>query len=68
MYHNAPAKHGDCINTECAVKRGKRGRWRPQLTFENTVSQILEAGQVKSIRTPGEVDDSGRGERHMQRP
>ena len=32
---------------------GKRGRGRPRLTFENTVSKILEEGHVKSIRTPG---------------
>ena len=32
---------------------GKRGRGRPRLTFENTVSKILEEGQVKSLRTPG---------------
>ena len=31
---------------------GKRGRGRPQLIFENTVSKILEEGQVKSTRTP----------------
>ena len=31
---------------------GKRGRGRPQLTFENTVSKILEEGHVKLIRTP----------------
>ena len=31
---------------------GKRGRGRPRLTFENTVSKILEEGHVKSIRTP----------------
>ena len=30
---------------------GKRGRGRPRLTFENTVSKILE-GHVKSMRTP----------------
>ena len=30
----------------------KRGRGRPRLTFENTVSKILEDGQVKSMRTP----------------
>ena len=49
---------------------GKRGRGRPRLTFENTVSKILEEGQVKSMKTPPEgmyeeVDDSGRGERGM---
>ena len=31
---------------------GKRGRGRPRLTFENTVSKILEEGHVKSTRTP----------------
>ena len=31
---------------------GKRGRGRPRLTFENTVSKILEEGDVKSMRTP----------------
>ena len=31
---------------------GKRDRRRPRLTFENTVSKILEEGHVKSIRTP----------------
>ena len=30
---------------------GKRGRGRPRLTFENTVSKKLEEGHVKSIRT-----------------
>ena len=30
---------------------GKRGRVRPQLTFENIVSKILE-GHVKILRTP----------------
>ena len=30
---------------------GKRDRGRPRLTFENTVSKILE-GHVKSMRTP----------------
>ena len=47
-------------------KSGKRGRVRPRLTFENTVSEILEEGHVKSMRTPRracEIDDSGRGER-----
>ena len=29
---------------------GKRGRGRPRLTFENTVSKILEEGHVKSMR------------------
>ena len=29
----------------------KRGRGRPRLTFENTVSKILEEGHVKSMRT-----------------
>ena len=32
---------------------GKRGRGRPRLTFEYTVSKILEEGHVKSMRTPG---------------
>ena len=31
---------------------GKRGRGRPPLTFETTVSKILEEGHVKSMRTP----------------
>ena len=31
---------------------GKSGRGRPRLTFENTVSKILEEGHVKSMRTP----------------
>ena len=31
---------------------GKRGRGRPRLTFQNTVSKILERGHVKSMRTP----------------
>ena len=31
---------------------GKRDRGRPRLTFENTVSKILEEGHVKSMRTP----------------
>ena len=30
----------------------KRGRGGPLLTFENTVSKILEEGHVKSMRTP----------------
>ena len=34
---------------------GKRGRGRPRLTFENTVSKILEEGHVKSTRTPRSV-------------
>ena len=29
---------------------GKRGRRRSRLTFENTVSKILEEGHVKSMR------------------
>ena len=29
----------------------KRSRWRRQLTFENTISKILEECHVKSIRT-----------------
>ena len=33
--------------------RGTRGRGRPRLAFENTVSKILEDGHVKSMRTPG---------------
>ena len=31
---------------------GKRGRARPRLKFENTVSKILEEGHIKSMRTP----------------
>ena len=30
---------------------GKRGRGRPRLTFENTVSYILEEAHVKNMRT-----------------
>ena len=30
---------------------GKKDRGRPRLTFENTVSKILEEGHVKSMRT-----------------
>ena len=30
---------------------GKRDRRRPRLTFENTISKILEEGHVKSMRT-----------------
>ena len=30
----------------------KRGRERPRLTFENTVSKILAEGHVKSMRNP----------------
>ena len=30
---------------------GKRGRGRRWLTFENTVSKILEEGHLKSMRT-----------------
>ena len=30
---------------------GNRDRRRPRLTFENTVSKILEEGHVKSMRT-----------------
>ena len=30
---------------------GKRGRWRPRLTFENIVSKILEESHVKCMRT-----------------
>ena len=47
---------------------GRRVRERTELTFENTVSKILEEGRVKSIRPPGgneEIDDSGRDERCM---
>ena len=29
---------------------GKRDRGRPRLTFENTVSKMMEAGHVKSMR------------------
>ena len=31
---------------------GNGGRGRPRLTFENTVSKILEEGHVKNIRAP----------------
>ena len=31
---------------------GKRERGRPRLTFVSTVSNILEEGHVKSMRTP----------------
>ena len=30
----------------------KKGRGRSRLTFDNTVSKILEEGHVKSMRTP----------------
>ena len=30
---------------------GKRSRGRPRLTFDNTVSNILEEGHVKSMRS-----------------
>ena len=30
----------------------ERGKGRSRLTFENTVSEILEEGHVKSMRTP----------------
>ena len=51
---------------------GKRGWGRPRLTFENTVSKILEERQRKTHEDPPkstyeEVDDSGRGERGLQR-
>ena len=36
---------------------GKRDRGRPRLTFENTVSKILEEGHVKSMRTPWRHED-----------
>ena len=39
----------------------KRGRGKPWLTFENIVLKILEEGMYD------EVDESGRGERGMQR-
>ena len=32
---------------------GKRDRGRPWSTFQNTVSQTLEKGHVKIMRTPG---------------
>ena len=44
---------------------GKRGRARPRLTFENTISKILKKGHVKAYE---EVDDNGRGERGVLRP
>ena len=49
---------------------GKRNRERPGLTFENTVSKILEGRSRKKHEDPPdgmyeEVDDSGRGERGM---
>ena len=31
---------------------GEKDRGRTRLTFENTVSKILEEGHVKSMRTP----------------
>ena len=31
---------------------GKRGRGRPQLTFENTISKILDECHVKSMKNP----------------
>ena len=30
----------------------KGGRGKPRLTYENTISKILEKGHVKSMRTP----------------
>ena len=30
---------------------GKRGKGRPRLTFENTVSKMLEEGHVKSMKS-----------------
>ena len=33
-------------------KNGKTGRGRPRLTFENTVSKILDLGHVKSMKSP----------------
>ena len=47
---------------------GKRGRRRPRLTFESTVSKILEKDKKHEDPPEGmyeEVDDSGRGERGM---
>ena len=50
---------------------GKRGRGRPRLTFENTVSKILEEDHVKSMRTLRRacmkrlMTTSERGERGM---
>ena len=51
---------------------GKRDRGESRLTFENTVSKILDDGHVKSMTSPPpsgsmceEVDDSGRGARGM---
>ena len=47
----------------------KRGRGRPRLTFEDTVSKILDEGHVKLMNCSKglheEVDDSGWGERGM---
>ena len=48
---------------------GKGGRGRPRLTFESTVSKVLEKSHIKSMRNSRgmyeEVDDSGRGGRGM---
>ena len=41
---------------------GKRDRARPRLTFENTISKIVEKSHVRSMRSAGgvyeEIDDS----------
>ena len=49
---------------------GKRGRGRPQLTFETSISKILEESHVDDPPEGmyEEVDDNGRGERCMQGP
>ena len=51
-------RHVEIMSDERMAKKiyygkvsGKRGRERPRLTFENTVSKILEEGHVKSMRT-----------------
>ena len=45
--------HVERMSDERMAKRIYDGfRGRPRLTFENTVSKILEEGHVKSMRTP----------------
>ena len=52
--------HVERMSDERMVKKNydgkvssKRGRGRPRLTIENTISKILKEGHVKSMRTPG---------------
>ena len=51
--------HDERMNDERMAKKiydgkvsGKRGTGRPRLTFENTVSKILEESHIKSMKTP----------------